>query len=259
MRAFSTVYIAVVLAFLLAPLLVVIGASFSPGGVAEFPPSGFSLHWYGVALARGGFLGSLINSLLIGIIAAACAGVVGTAAAFSLTSSSRRVRAALLTVFMSPLLVPGIVVGIALLAAFTALGWRDAMSRLIVGHVLVTFPYVVRTVVASFEQFNPIYAEAASTLGATRMRIFWHVVLPAVLPGIVAGTVFAFIMSFDNVPISMLLADSMTTTLPIAIMSYIEYNPDPAVAAISSIIVFSSLLLALLLERIFGLRKVVAG
>jgi putative spermidine/putrescine transport system permease protein len=259
MRTLSTTYIAAVLLFLFAPLLVVIGASFSPGGVAEFPPSGFSLRWYGVALAEGGFLGSLINSLVIGFIAAACAGFVGTAAAFSLMSSSQRVRGLLLTVFMSPLLVPGIVIGIALLAAFTALGWRDAMSRLIVGHVLVTFPYVVRTVSASFAQFNPIYAEAASTLGATRIRVFWHVILPAVLPGIFAGTVFAFIMSFDNVPISMFLTDSATTTLPIAIMSYIEYNPDPAVAAISSMIVLISLCLALLIERLFGLRKAVAG
>ena len=217
------------------------------------------MRWYGIALAKGGFLESLINSLWLGLLAAMCAGVIGTAAALAMTAMSYRSRALWLTVYMSPLLVPGIVLGIALLAGFTAVGWRDAMSRLLVGHVLVTFPYVIRTVSASFAQFNPIYAEAASTLGATRLRVFWHVVLPAVLPGVMAGVIFAFIMSFDNVPISIFLADATTTTLPIAIMSYIEYNPDPAVAAISSMIVIMTLCLALLIERLFGLKKVVMG
>jgi len=258
MRKLSATYIVLVLLFLLGPLLIVIGASFSPGGVAEFPPNGFSLRWYKVALAGSTFIDPVINSLLIGLISAGLSAVLGTAAAFSMTSS-RFAREFLMGAFLSPLLVPGIVIVIALLAAFTAIGWNGGMSRLVLGHLLITFPYVVRTVSASFSQFNPIYAEAASTLGATDARVFWHVILPAIVPGIMAGAIFAFVMSFDNVPISMFLADSATTTLPIAIMSYIEYNPDPAVAAISSVLVIASLCVALFIERVFGLKKLVSA
>ena len=101
-------------------------------------------------------------------------------------------------------------------------------------------------------------ASAAETLGAGRTRIFFEITLPLIRPGIIAGALFAFVMSFDNVPVSVFLVGAETTTLPLAIMSYLEYNFDPSVAAISTVIIFVMLGLSLVLERVAGLRRILS-
>ena len=103
---------------------------------------------------------------------------------------------------------------------------------------------------------DPALEEAAATLGASPMKVFWRVTFPLIQPGIAAGAIFSFVMSFDNIPVSIFLTDVRTNTIPIAIMSYLEYNFDPSIAAVSSMLIIGSLTLALLLERIFGLRRV---
>ncbi len=132
---------------------------------------------------------------------------------------------------------------------------RVVEERLVAAHVLITFPYLVRTIIASLSRIDPLAEEAARTLGANALIAFWHVTLPALLPGLVAGMLFAFIVSFDNVSISLFLASARTTTLPLSILSYVETNLDPSVAAVSTLLVTFSLVSALLLERMVGLRK----
>ena len=147
------------------------------------------------------------------------------------------------------------VLGIALLVSYAAVGLRDAPVRLLLAHVLITFPFSVRTILASLSRLDPSLEEAAATLGAKPVTIFWRVTFPLIQPGIAAGAIFSFVMSFDNIPVSIFLTDVHTNTIPIAIMSYLEYNFDPSIAAVSSMLIVGSLALGLFLERIFGLRR----
>ena len=165
-------------------------------------------------------------------------------------------RQAIQVFLLSPLVVPSIVIGLAILIFAAVLEVRVVEERLVAAHVLITFPYLVRTIIASLSRVDPLAEEAARTLGANAPLAFGHVTLPAVFPGLVAEMVFAFIVSFDNVSISLFLASARTTTLPLSIFSYVETNLDPSVAASLTLLVMFCLVSALLLERMVGLRKV---
>jgi putative spermidine/putrescine transport system permease protein len=259
MRSVYWLVVGLVFVFLLCPLVIVVAVSFGPDTVVHFPPSGFSLRWYVQALRSDLFRNALIDSVALGVGAAAVSTVLGTAAAVALDGARFPGKAVLDALLQSPLVVPGIVLGIALLAAFAGVGLRDAWWRLVLGHVVLTLPYCVRTVAVSLQRLDPALPQAAETLGASPRQIFFEVTMPLIRPGMVAGALFAFVMSFDNVPVSVFLADASTTTLPLAIISYLEYNFDPSVAAISSLVIVVMLLLAVALERLAGLRRVIAS
>ena len=243
--------------FLLAPLAAVIVVSVNAGTTPKFPPEGFSLKWYGTALSNPAFTGSAFNSLLLAALATAVGTPLGVAAAFGIARGRlpSAVRGLLEAVFLSPLIVPGIVIGVALLVALSSAGLRDAWLRLILGHVLLVLPYVIRTTLASLQNFDPALEEAAHTLGASRFKTLTQVTLPVLRPAIMAGAIFGFIISFDDAAVSIFLIDSSTSTLPLAIMSYMQYNFDPSVAAISSMLIGLTLAGALAIERVFGLKK----
>ena len=242
--------------FILAPLVVVVVVSFNAGAVADFPPSGWSFRWYAHALGLKLFVNAIITSFWLALAAAVLSMPLGLIASIGIARGKFPGRDALQSFFLAPLVTPGIVVGIALLVSYAAVGLRDAPVRLLLAHVLITFPFSVRTILASLSRLDPALEEAAATLGASPMKVFWRVTFPLIQPGIAAGAIFSFVMSFDNIPVSIFLTDVRTNTIPIAIMSYLEYNFDPSIAAVSSMLIIGSLTLALLLERIFGLRRV---
>lgn len=256
MRVLFLTLVTSIFVFLLAPLVVIVAVSVNSGDVAQFPPTGLSLRWYGRALHSDLFRNALINSVMLATASALASCIIGTAAALALTRLRVPGKALLQALLLSPLVVPGIVLGIALLAAFAAIDFHNAPWRLFLAHILLTLPYSIRTVMSSLQRMDPLLEQAAETLGASGWRVFVHVTLPLIRPGVLAGALFAFVMSFDDVPISIFLADASTTTLPLAIISYLEYNFDPSVAAISSIFIIVMLPLALLLERVAGLRRV---
>ncbi len=246
---------ALVLSFVLAPIVVVIIASFTQASVPEFPPSQWSLRWYAHALSQPVFRAAAWNSAVLAAIATLINIPIALMAAFALVRGRFPGREAIQTVLLAPLIVPAVVTGIAILLAFSAAGWRDAMSRLLLAHVVITLPYMVRTIMASLVRLDPAAEEAAMTLGASPLRCFLHVTLPLVMPGLIAGAVFAFIVSFDNVSVSLFLTSARTSTLPIAVLGYVEYNIDPSIAALSTLLIGASLIAALLLERAVGLRR----
>lgn len=252
-------FIVAIYVFLLAPLVCVVIVSFNAEAVQSFPPRAWSLRWYWHALEVDSFRNGTVLSFLLAAAAAFIATPIGTAAAVGLHRSTWRGRAALESLFLAPLIVPGLVIGISLLIALAAVEMREAPVRLLVAHSVAILPYSIRTVLASLSRLDPALEEAAETLGASGLETFRHVILPLIRPGIVAGLVFGLILSFDDVSVSLLLVDARTTTLPIAIMAYLEYSFDPSVAAISSMLIFVTLALALLLERVFGLRRLLAG
>jgi putative spermidine/putrescine transport system permease protein len=255
MRAGYRALIVAIFAFMLGPLIVTVAISFNGGTVTEFPPHNLSLRWYLAALHNPNFLPAVSNSVVLGIGAALLGCSFGTLAALGLQRWSGRAKDVIATALLSPLVVPGVVIGIALLASFVSVGLVNSWTRLLLAHTLICFPYSTRTVFASLARIEPSLGEAAATLGATARRVFWHVTLPLIRPGLAAGAIFAFVISLDNVPVSIFLVDARTTTLPIAIISYLEYNFDPSVAALSAMLIAAALALALALERVFGLRR----
>jgi len=237
----------------------VVAVSLTDTPIPEFPPRGLTLRWYAHALSEDVFTTSALNSLWLATLATAIATPLALAAAYGLVRGRFRGRDAIQTLLLAPLVVPSLVIGLAILLAFSGMGVRDVGARLVGAHVLITFPYMVRTILASLARLDPAVEEAARTLGASALRCFVLVTLPLVRPGVVAGMLFAFIVSFDNVSLSLFLTNARTNTLPIAILNYVEYNFDPSVAAISTMLVAFSLGAALLVERLVGLRRVVGG
>jgi putative spermidine/putrescine transport system permease protein len=251
--------IALLVLFIVAPIIVVVIASFSAKEVPEFPPSAWSLRWYGFALSQQIFVRSAINSAWLATVATALATPVALGAALAIVRCRFPGRDALQSFLLAPLFVPAIVISLAILLAFAGLGIRDIGLRLVGAHVLITFPYLVRTIIASLARIDTMLEEAARTLGASPWRTFRHVTLPLVMPGVIAGMLFAFIVSFDNVSVSLFLTTARTNTLPLAILNYVEYNFDPSIAAISTMLITLSLAAAILLERMVGLRRVLGG
>jgi len=241
--------------FIMTPLLCVILASFNYESVQSVPPLQWSLRWYGEALRNPNFVRGAVTSLLVATVATIIATPIGVLGAFGLWKSTSRYKAALDAFFALPIVVPGLVTGISLLVVLTAADQSAGNVKLICGHVLIVLPYVIRTTLASLAQFNPSLWEAAETLGATPVQVLWRIVLPIVMPGIVAGMIFGFILSFDDVNISLFLVDARTITLPISIMSYLQFSFDPSVAAISTILIGITFVSTLLLERLFGLKR----
>jgi putative spermidine/putrescine transport system permease protein len=247
------------LIFLLAPLVCIILVSFNQEPVQSFPPEAWSLRWYGEALRNRNFVNGAAVSAILALGATMIATPIGVLAAIGIWRSPARVKPPLEAFFLVPVVVPGLVIGISLLVALMAAEVRVAPVRLLLGHVLIVLPYVVRTTLASLSQINPSLAEAAQTLGATYRQTLLEIVLPLVRPGIVAGMIFGFILSFDDVNVSLFLVDARTTTLPISVMSYLQYSFDPSIAAISAMLIGVTLLVAVVLEHIFGLKQLFAG
>ena len=251
--------VTLIAAFILAPIVVVVAASLSDSPLPEFPPRGLSLRWYVHALNEPVFTVAAVNSLWLATVSTILATPLALAAAYGLMRGDFPGRDAMQTLLLAPLVVPSLVIGLAILLAFSGIGIRDVGLRLVGAHVLITFPYMVRTILASLARLDPVVEEAARTLGASPFRTFLHVTLPLVRPGVIAGMLFAFIVSFDNVSVSLFLTSARTNTLPLAILNYVEYNFDPSVAAISTMLIAFSLGAAVLMERLVGLRRVLGG
>lgn len=244
-----------VAAFLLAPLVVPVIISFSDTAFVTWPPRGFTLRWYGKILGEAEFTSSFRFSLMLAVLATLGALGLGTPAAIGLVRYRFPGRGLVQGLLLSPLIFPMLVTGIALLRLATSTGMQDSLVNLVLGHVLVTVPYVVRTVSASLLLVDPSIEEAARTLGASRLRGFWLVTRPQIMPGLVAGAIFAFVTSFDNYPVSMWLADAVNIPLPLMIFTLTSRFFDPGIAAIASLMILLSVALILVMEKVTGLKR----
>lgn len=245
-------FVGLVVLFSAAPILALVMLSFTAGEYIAWPPVGFSLKWYGRILAMPGFVDSLWLSLGLAAQSTALSLVLGIAAALGLARSDLPGKQVLVSALMSPLVVPSIVTGLALLQFFYDRDLRSADWNLVVGHTIITLPYVVRTVLASLEVFDWSLVDTARVLGAGPLRAFWRVTLPIVRPGVLAGGIFAFLTSFDNYTISMFLADGELVPLPVRVFNYVQGNLDPAVAALSATLIYGSALILILSDRLVG-------
>lgn len=235
-------------AFLLLAPAIVLYYSFSPSVLLEFPPSSVTLRWYDNLFDQPRLVTGIVVSAVIGTLATALALVTGIPAAYALTRSRRSMLAAF---FLSPLILPGIVLALGLLMAMSVSlpSLVGTVWPLIGAHVLVTLPWVIRTVSANLEITNPDLEDAARGLGASPVETFFLVTLPSIRPGIVTGAIFAFIVSFGNFALSLFFASGRVTTLPVAIFEYIDQFQDPTVAAASSLVIIGTTCLVVLATR----------
>ncbi len=241
--------------FVLAPLLVAVTISFSDAPFASFPPHGFTLDWYGQVLTDPDFLGAVALSIALALAATAASLALGVPAAFALVRADLPGASLLQNVLLSPLIFPALITGLALLQFYAATDMRHAALNLFFAHTLVTLPYAVRTVTASLRLVDRSLEEAARTLGADRWRTFRRVTVPQIAPGIMAGALFAFMVSLDNYPISMWLADGSTVPLPILVFQNMQRVFDPSIAAMASLMILVGVAAVMALERLVGLRR----
>lgn len=246
---------AVTVVFLMMPLLVTVAVSFGSSGIFTLPPPSWSLRWYEKLATTRGLWPSLLTSLEVAAFSTVLALGLGTLCAIALVRGRFPGRESIATFLVSPLMLPGLVVGIAMLQGFKALGLREAYSSLLIAHVVITLPYVLRTVLAALSLFDFSLIDAARTLGCSYPSALMKVLVPALGPAFLTSGMFAFLASMDNYPISIFFTDGRTKTLPIQMLQYVEENPDPTIAAISSGLVLLAILALILGDRLVGLRK----
>ena len=241
--------------FMLAPVLIVFPISFTEQQYVVFPPTGFTLRWYENFFDSDEFMSALYLSLRLTVSATLIATVFGTAAAVALVRYRFAGQQALKAFFVSPIIVPGLVLGIAMLIFFGPTLLYGTFAALLIAHIVVILPYVIRVVSANLVGLDIRIDHAAQSLGATRLQVFRTVTLPLLRPGIVAGAMLAFVQSFDELIVSLFLTGPQLSTLPVKIYHYIEFNSDPTIAAISVVVVVISATVILVTERFVGLSQ----
>jgi putative spermidine/putrescine transport system permease protein len=256
-RALFLVVVALLFAFLLAPVILVIPMSFSADRVLAWPPTGFSLRWYAAMFTEPGLMQAARNSLVLGLIVTALSVLLATPAALVLARGRFAGREAVLALLTAPLLLPTIVLGLALLIVFVGYGLVGSWPGLVLAHLLVTLPYALRVLSTAISTLPASVEEAASSLGASPLTVFRRITLPLMLPGVIATCAITFLVSFDEVVISLFIVGPRLVTLPVALYRYVESRTDPLVAAVSSVLVLLTILIVLVLDRAVGLRRAV--
>jgi putative spermidine/putrescine transport system permease protein len=237
LRATSVVSFAI----MLMPIFFISWLSFFKSEILAFPPDGYTLRWFSQLWLQPQFADGFLTSLEVGLLATLGGLALGVPASIGLSRYRLRGGALVMTFLMSPLIVPSIVIGTALFIAFveleiaTDLPINGSVVGLALAHILVTIPWTVRLLTASLVGFDRTIEEAAMNLGADRWRTLIRITLPVIRPAVVAAALFSFVVSFGNLEISLFLVGPGQTTLPIAILQYLEWKIDPTVAAVSLI------------------------
>jgi putative spermidine/putrescine transport system permease protein len=242
--------------YLLTPLIIVTIISFdSRTLIGTLPPPSLTLRWYVDFFANPSFTSALANSLAISGIATVGAVLTGITTAYLLVRYSFRGRELLNTVFLSPLIVPGVATGFAFLGYFSIIGPDIAFERLLIANLLLAFPYTVRTITATLVGFDSSIEEAGMTLGASRLSAFVEITLPTIKTGLIAAAVFAFAMTLNDVSINVFLVSPQTTTFSVALFSAIKYGYTPSIAAASVILIGFAFVVIVAIELLLGLDK----
>lgn len=255
LRVLGRLGIVAIYVFLLAPIVIVVLASFNPENSAALATTTFSLRWYRDFAANNNFVSAFKFSLWLGLIAALAATAIGLLASYAIVRFLGRRRPLGQSLALMPMMIPAILISISLLSMLTRVPLPELLV-LIIGHVLICLPFTIAGIVASLDGVDPQLEQAAWTLGASRLRILWEVTIPLVAPGLLSAMLFAFIVSFGDVYISLFLSGPGMTTLPIEIFAFIQWESSPVIAAITTVQMLLIIALGLLIERLVGLRRI---
>lgn len=243
MRRALYVYGVLISIFLVGPIVSVIPLSFSGTGFLSYPITEWSFRWYERALQPVPWLNALKNSLIVGAGATAIATVLGTLAAIGLTRSSARGRSVKLAFLVSPMIVPSVVSGLGMFFLFARMGLNATYLGLILSHAVLAVPFVVVTVAATLQTFDWNLLKAATSLGANPLRAFFSVTLPMIWPGVLAGALFAFVTSLDEVVVALFVGGPGQRTLPRQMFDGIRDNIDPSILAMSTLLILATVTL----------------
>lgn len=240
-RPLLTAVVLAVCVYLVIPTLIVVPISFTETDYIAFPPKGYSLQWYRAFLGEGPWRDSTMNSLMVASASALLATIVGTLAALGLRQLPPATARMAIRILLLPMIVPTIILAVALYGAFARFGLVGSRMGLVLAHALLTLPFVVINVSAVMQKIDWRIVDAARSLGASPAVAFYKVTLPAILPGVMAGLVFAFLTSFDEIVVALFLTGVDTITLPVQMWNGIRFEISPAVAAASTLLLLLSL------------------
>lgn len=249
---------AIALVILIAPVMVVLITSFTDSRSLRFPPPALSLRWYRSLfdpVQSAQIHTAAWNSLVVATWATTISVVLGTAAALAITRRRTWWTQALDALFMSPLILPTLAFGLAALMFFSTLGLPLSIPLMIVGHVAVIVPFILRTTIASLSQLDRGLLETSASLGARPLYTFRRVTLPVIRPGILAGAFIAFMASLDNVSVSLFLSAPETDVLPIRMWNMLESTLDVRTAAVSGVLITTTALTVIVMDRVVGLTR----
>jgi putative spermidine/putrescine transport system permease protein len=256
---FALLFNALVISFMLAPLLIVCIVAFTPENTLTIPTTHFSLRWFRAVFAHPDFVTSFWNSLWLALASATLATLLAVPAGLAITRHRFAGRDALNALFLSPLIIPHLVLGVALLRLFSLTGASGSFFWLVLAHAVVVTPYVLRLVVAASSGADLSCEQAARSLGASDLTVFRRVTLPMILPGVSGGWLLAFINSFDEVTMSIFITAPSTVTLPVRMYMYATESIDPLMAAASALMVAFTAAVMIVLDRLYGLDKILVG
>lgn len=252
-------YVVAFMAFLIAPIVSVVWVSFSTSSFISFPIPGYTLRWYWRIIEYRPFVDAIIVSVQIAILSTILASLLGLPAALALARSRTVLATSLANFLLAPVSVPAIVLGLALLYFLASLSLGISFTALLIAHTVAGIPYVARTVLAVYRSIPPDLEEAAAVLGANRWQTLRHTTLPLVRPGLFAGAIFAILTSLDNLPLSFFFGSSGTNTLPVVMLSYMENQFDPSIAAVSTVQMLLAIIVLLITDRLYGIEKLTAS
>jgi ABC-type spermidine/putrescine transport system permease subunit II len=235
--------------FLVIPTIIIVISSFSAEPYVVFPPKSLSLRWYYNFFRSIEFTSALKISVLLALTCSFCSLLIGIPASIALVRLRFRGREFLSSLFLSPITFPGIVLGIAILIFYSKYSIQRGFGGLLFAHMVITIPFVIKMISGSLYADIGVLEEAAQSLGATPVRTFFMITLPLIKSGVIAAGIFAYIISFDELVITIFLAGPRTATLPIRIFSYLEYTSDPTIAAISTVLILVVGLIVTLLPK----------
>jgi putative spermidine/putrescine transport system permease protein len=246
---------------IVVPLLLTLYLSLFDEKLILFPPRGYTLAWYPAIVPNFG--AAVVTSLKLGALSVAGSLLLGIPAGIGLARHRFRGRGAISMLLLAPLTMPGIALGLAIYVALVAVDEQlgsavtGSMVGLVLAHIMITTPWVVRLCLASLTNHDRAAEEAAASLGAGPLTVIWRVTLPAMRAGIVAAALFAFVISFENLELALFLTSPGVTTLPVAVLQYLEYHIDPLVSAVAVAQIVAVAALLLVLDRFVRLGQVV--
>jgi len=252
------IVVALCLAYLLAPVVLVFPLSFSADNVMTFPPTSWGLRWYSELARNQQMIAAFWNSLILAILVTAFCLAIGIPAAYAIVRLDVRGAAFLTSIFTAPLLLPTIVLGLAILIVFAGAGLIATWPGLIVAHLVITLPYALRVLATALQTLPRDIEEAAASLGASDLRVFLRVTLPLMMPGIVGASALCFLVSFDEVVVSLFLTGPNLSTLPVQMFHHAEDRANPMVACIAVLLIAITLAVVLVVERSVGLARTFA-
>jgi putative spermidine/putrescine transport system permease protein len=252
----GTLIVLLILGFLVLPAAVVTIAAFNDKAMLSFPPQAWSLRWFARAIAYQDFREGFRNGLIVTAWSSTIALAVGAMLAIALDRYRFRFKAVLEGVLLSPLIIPHFTVGLGFLILAAQIGWARTYSVVIVCHVVLVLPFVLRSVYVSLRNLDQRYELAAASLGATPHRVLLTITLPLLLPGLVSGWLFAAILSFNEFTASLFVTAQRTQTLPVAMYNYVREFADPSMAALSVMYIVGTAGLIVFANAFLGLGKV---